>query len=75
MIFIKPNNQEKENVTCLKTKDPLRSWCEQFLDEYSKNESVDKSIENIPSYKPTKTQLTKFQKQRENDLLQWSNQF
>jgi len=65
LLFIKP-----QVIITKEPKDPLREWCQQFLKEYSKKESqnVDEVIENIPSYKPTKKQLTKYQKQREKDL-------
>ena len=63
----------KEAVT--KSSDPLKTWCQQFLKEYAQNDSVNDSIDKIPSYKPTQSQLQKLQRKREKDLLTWGSQF
>lgn len=58
-----------------KDTDPLRSWCQDFLKEYSTNGSVNDSLNHVPAYKPTQSQITKLQKKREKELLQWGSQF
>lgn len=63
----KPPPKERE--------DPLRSWCQKFLNEYSENKNVDQSLETVPHYKPSQNQILKLQKKREKELLKWGNQF
>ena len=67
----KPHRTPKSQTS----EDPLRTWCQQFLREYAQNGSVDESIEHTPSYTPSQSQLTKLQKKREKDLLQWGSNF
>ena len=63
--LIKSKPKEKE--------DPLRTWCQSFLNEYSNNNSVERSIENVPDYKPSNSQIQKLQNKRDKDLLNWGN--
>ena len=60
-----------------KDEDPLKLWCKKFLKEYSHNDNVDKTIENIPTYNPTSTQKRMYtiQKKRQQELLSWGSQF
>ena len=69
LIFIKDVPEKNE--------DPLKLWCKKFLKEYSHNDNVDKTIENIPTYKPTSSQKKMYalQKKRQQELLSWGSQF
>ena len=60
-----------------KDEDPLKLWCKKFLKEYSHNDSVDKTIETIPTYNPTPTEKRMYtlQKKRQQELLSWGSHF
>ena len=60
-----------------KDEDPLKLWCKKFLKEYSNNDSVDETIENIPTYNPTPLQKRMYtlQKKRQQELLSWGSHF
>lgn len=74
---IQPNSKPKPkpNPKPEKNSDPLREWCQRFLSEFASTESVDTSIDNIPSFKPTQSLLHKYQQKRNKDLLNWGSNF
>lgn len=74
LIFLKRRTLQPSDVIKVKN-DPLRSWCNQFLDSYATTESVDESMESTPSYKPTQSQITKLQNKRNRDLMNWGSNF
>lgn len=72
-IVLKSNKVVKPRQPPKEKEDPLRTWCQSFLNEYSNNNSIEKTFENVPDYKPSQSQIQKLQNKRDKDLLSWGN--